>query len=123
MDYKYRNNYYNNYQDNYYNNYYHNHHSTTSYNNVNTSNIFENVNTNLKQISKHINKNELIDNIIIENIINKLKTICENHNKKINDWFDDTYIRDLNNLRLKNNEFNELIKKKELESFIICNKY
>jgi hypothetical protein len=58
----------------------------------------------IETISNKINNIDTIDDSLVEDIYLKLKNICVEHNKKINDWFDSKFDDDLN--VLKNNFIN-----------------
>jgi hypothetical protein len=70
--------------------------------------IFSNKETSIddliETISNKINSIETIDDSLVEDVCLKLKNICEQHNKNINDWFDSKFNDDLN--ILKNNFMN-----------------
>jgi len=79
----------------------------------------ENINELIRIMSDKINKIEIIDPSMIDEIYMGLKNICSSHNKKIYDWYDEKYFSDLNEFKLKNNSFFELMKTYEQNSFVL----
>lgn len=55
---------------------------------------------------EQLNTSNLINNEPILNVIEKIKEMCDEHNKKINDWYDSTYYENLNEFERSMNKFN-----------------
>ena len=69
-----------------------------------------------------IDNAENINKLLIDNITLKLNSIFIKHNKKVNNWYDDRYFNDLNNLKNNILKFCEQQQLFEKKSFIIFNK-
>ena len=78
-----------------------------------------NINELIELFTDKINNIEIIDESIVEEIYTKLKNICENHNNKINNWYDKKYLSDLNEFNIKNNIFYEFTKVYKNNSFVL----
>ena len=72
-------------------------------------------------LSRKINNIELIDDIFITEIFDKLNHIQKNHNDKILNWYDKKFYQDLNDFKQNNDNFNNLIEFNKQNSFILIN--
>jgi len=64
------------------------------------------INELIEIISDKINSAETINELLIDDLYLKLKNLCGEHNKKINDWYDSKYYDDLNILKNNFKEYN-----------------
>lgn len=76
-----------------------------------------------KAILQKINNMKTMDDDFIDEICNGLKLYCENHNKMINDWFDDNYMDDLKIFKANNKKYSELENSFDFNSFISVPNY
>lgn len=80
-------------------------------NNLNQPNLqnkvmkMQEINKLLHVIYDQLNTSNLITEEPILNVVEKIKEMCEEHNKKINDWYDDTYYDNLNQFKNQMNVF------------------
>ena len=70
-------------------------------------------------ISDKINCIEKIDETLVEEIYIRLKQVCEEHNKKITEWFDFKYSEDLDVLKNNFESFNKINNFYLTNSFVI----
>lgn len=66
-----------------------------------------NVEELLENIIDKINNVEFISEKLVDDIYLKLKLLCIEHNKKINEWYDEKYNNDLKHFLENNNEFSK----------------
>lgn len=79
------------------------------------------LNNMINIISGKVNNVQIINGELIEELCNNLRLYCENHNNKINSWFDDNY---KNDLEILNENIQKYLKKSnifESNSFISIN--
>lgn len=79
----------------------------------------QDINELIDILSKKINNIELISETLINSIYDTLKFIQINHNKKILNWYNDKYYKDLEEFKTNNNYFIDLMKIHETNSFVI----
>ena len=77
-----------------------------------------NLNNLLKVLQEKKNKIELIDDLLIQDIILQIQKYCENHNKSLNEWFDEKYYDELKILSDNNKKFDKLSQIYRSNSFI-----
>lgn len=80
---------------------------------------YQDINELINVLSKKINNIELIDETLINSVYKTLKFIQMNHNKKILNWYNEKYYKDLEEFKTNNNYFIDLMKTYESNSFVI----
>lgn len=107
------NNDYNNNNNNYDND------NNTNNNDIESSN--DNVNELFEILSNKIKNMEIIDEILIIEITNRLKLIRKNHNNKILTWYDEQFYNDLDNFKKNSVDFYKLMNFYQKNSYVLIN--
>lgn len=87
---------------------------------------FIKINQMIQNMRTKIENNQMIGDEIIEEINDKINSVCENHNDKLKSWYDEQYEEELKTLKANNKSFLNLMKNNELNSVVIikdCENY